>query len=74
MARLGPKPTHVFAEEGTYTGTLTATDFERPVELDEFSVNVADAPLTSACAMPAFTLQSFTGPTATFRTRPRRAA
>jgi PKD repeat protein len=62
----GPKPTHVFAEEGTYTGTLTATDSSGLSSSTTFSVNVADAPLTSACAMPSFTLQSFSGPTATF--------
>ena len=62
----GPQPFHTFAEEGTYTGTLTATDTTGLTSSATFSVNVADAPLTSACAMPAFTLQAFSGPTATF--------
>lgn len=62
----GPKPTHVFAEEGAYTGTLTATDSSGLSSSTTFSVNIADAPLTSACGMPSFTLQSFSGPTATF--------
>ena len=62
----GPKPSHTFAEEGTYSGTLTATDTSGLTSSTTFTIDVADAPLTSACAMPAFTLQAFTGPTATF--------
>jgi hypothetical protein len=63
----GPQPSHIFAEEGSYTGTLTATDASGLTSSTNFSVNVADAPLTSACAMPSFTLQAFSGPTATFK-------
>lgn len=65
-AAVGPKPFHTFAEEGSYTGTLTATDASGLTSSTNFSVSVADAPLTSACAMPAFTLQAYNGPTATF--------
>ena len=61
-----PKPFHTFAEEGTYSGTLTATDTTGLTDSTTFSIHVADAPLTSECAMPAFTLQAFTGATATF--------
>ena len=62
----GPKPFHTFAEEGTYSGTLTATDTTGLTDSTTFSIHVADAPLTSECAMPAFTLQAFAGATATF--------
>ncbi len=45
---------------------MTATDSSGLSSTTTFNVNVADAPLTSACAMSSFTLQSFSGPTATF--------
>jgi hypothetical protein len=62
----GTQPFHTFAEEGTYGGTLTATDASGLTSTTTFTVNVADAPLTSACAMPPFTTQAYGGPTATF--------
>jgi len=57
---------HQYAEEGTYTVTVTATGDGTDSATATGSAIVADAPLTSACAMPSLTTQAFSGKTATF--------
>jgi PKD repeat protein len=41
----GPAPQHTYAEEGTYTGTLTATNGAGLTASTPFTVDVSDAPL-----------------------------
>ena len=57
---------HQYAEEGTYKVTVTATGDGTDSATATGNAIVADAPLTSACAMAAFTTQIYSGPTATF--------
>jgi hypothetical protein len=59
---------HMYAEEGKYPVTVTITDVDNPsnTATANSTALVADAALTSACAMPPFTAQTYSGPTATF--------
>jgi hypothetical protein len=57
----GQNVQHTFAEEGTHTGHVVVTD---PTGLStslDFSVPVADAPLSLSCATPPVSLQAFNG-------------
>jgi hypothetical protein len=60
--------THTYAEEGTYTVKVTITDVDNTSNSATAisTANVADATLSSKCAMPPVTAQAYTGPTATF--------
>jgi len=60
--------THTYAEESTYPVTVTITDVDNSSNsaTAHSTANVGDAALSSNCAMPQFTQQSYTGPTATF--------
>jgi hypothetical protein len=60
---------HTYAEEGTYKVTVTITDKDEPSNTATVNsaANVSDAALTAAPACPAVSLQSYTGPTATFK-------
>jgi sugar lactone lactonase YvrE len=59
---------HTYTEEGSYTVTVSITDSSNPAndQSTTTTATVADAPLTSTCAASATSLQSFSGPTATF--------
>ncbi len=60
--------THTYAEEGTYTVTVTVTDTDFPANHGTVTstADVADAALTASCATPAVSLQAFSGNVATF--------
>ncbi|MHB8641360.1 MAG: Ig-like domain-containing protein [Gaiellaceae bacterium] len=57
---------HTYAEEGSYTVTTTVTDVDNPDNgaTATSTATVADAGLTSACAAPPVSGQSFAGTTA----------
>jgi hypothetical protein len=59
---------HVYAEEGSYPVTVTITDTDNAANsaTATSTATVADAALSSTCAVPAFTAQAYAGPTATF--------
>ena len=59
---------HTYAEEGTSTVTVTITDTDNPANQATVTATatVADAALTSACALPTLTTQAYSGATATF--------
>jgi hypothetical protein len=59
---------HTYAEEGTHTVTVTITDTDNAANKATVTstATVADATLTSACAMPSLTTQAYAGKTATF--------
>ncbi len=59
---------HTYAEEGSYTVTVAITDTDNAANTATVTstATVADAALTSACAMPSLTTQTFSGKTATF--------
>lgn len=59
---------HTYTEEGKYTVKVTVTDGDNPnnTATGMATATVADAALTSSCATPATSTQSFNGPTATF--------
>jgi hypothetical protein len=62
--------THTYAEEGKYYPvqvTITDIDNSSNSATATSTAIVADAALSSTCAMPAFTAQTYSGPTATFR-------
>ncbi len=65
-ATTGAKPTHVYQEEGTYTGTLTATNGAGLTDTASFTVNVGDASLTAAPANTLFSGNAFCGVVTTF--------
>ena len=58
--------THTYAEEGTYTVTVTIadTDFAANSATTRSTATVADAALTATCATAANTSTSFSGPVA----------
>ena len=60
--------THLYAEEGGYPVTVVITDIDNTSNTDTANsrANVGDAALSSRCLMPAFVLQTYTGPTAEF--------
>jgi hypothetical protein len=64
----GKTVSHVFAENNLggvpHTGQVVITDPTGLKTTLNFSVPVADAPLTVSCATPTVSLQSFTGPVA----------
>lgn len=57
---------HTYAEEGSYTTTVTITDVDTPDNgaTANGTATVADAAISSACAAPATSGSVFTGPTA----------
>lgn len=59
---------HTYAEEGSYTVTVTINDVDNAsnTATTTSTATIADAPLTSACAAPATALQAFAGATAKF--------
>ncbi|HWX44867.1 MAG TPA: hypothetical protein VNY52_06060, partial [Solirubrobacteraceae bacterium] len=59
---------HTYAEEGSFTITVTITDVDDSSNGAKTgsTANVADAALASECATPATTVQAFAGPTARF--------
>jgi hypothetical protein len=59
---------HMYAEEGSdpVTVTITDTDNASNTATANSKAVVVDAALSSTCAMPAFTAQTYSGPTATF--------
>lgn len=59
---------HVYAEEGTHTVRVVITDVDTSTNTatTTSTATVADAALTSSCAMPQFTAQAYAGLTATF--------
>jgi hypothetical protein len=59
---------HTYAEEGTYKATVTITDTDNTTNSATASMTatVADAALTSTCAAPTTSPQSFTTPMANF--------
>jgi hypothetical protein len=59
---------HTYAEEGSYTVTVAITDTDNAANTATVTstATVADAALTSACAMPSLTTQAYAGKTATF--------
>jgi hypothetical protein len=59
---------HMYAEEGSYPITVTIRDVDNPSNpvIVKSTAKVVDAALSSTCAMPAFTAQTYSGPTATF--------
>jgi hypothetical protein len=59
---------HTYAEEGGYKITVVITDADNPGNTATVvsPASVADAALKSACAMPPFSAQTYTGPTAGF--------
>jgi hypothetical protein len=62
--------THTYAEEGKYFPvqvTITDIDNSSNTATATSTALVADAALSSTCAMPPFTAQTYSGPTATFR-------
>jgi hypothetical protein len=60
------KGSHTYAEEGTYTTMATVTDAGGSIATATGSATIADAALSSTCAMSSSTAQSYLGPTATF--------
>ena len=61
----GPFPTHTYAEEGTYSATLTATNVTGLTSTSSFNVIVADAAL-SAAGRTIISTQVITGAVASF--------
>lgn len=59
---------HTYAEEGSYTATVTITDSLNSSNdlINTVPAMVADAALTAACATPSLSTLSFSGSTATF--------
>jgi len=57
---------HQYAEEPSYTVTVSVTDDGGSTTSGSGTAKVADAPLTSSCAASSTSPQSFSGPTATF--------
>jgi hypothetical protein len=59
---------HTYAEEGTFTVTVKITDVDNSTNsaTATSTAKVADAALSSTCAAPSTSTQSFAGPTATF--------
>lgn len=60
--------THTYAEEGSYTITVTITDVDNSGNSATVMSKaiVADAQLHAKCAMPPLVPQTYSGPTATF--------
>jgi hypothetical protein len=57
---------HTYLEEGTYSISVGVNDDGGSSATLSASASVADASLSSQCAMPPVTLQAYSGPTATF--------
>jgi hypothetical protein len=57
---------HTYAEEGTYTVTVTVTDDGGNTTTASATVTTQDAPLHSTCAAAPVSLQAFSGKTANF--------
>ncbi len=57
---------HVYAEEGSYTVTVSVTDDGGSTTSGTGGVTVADAPLSSVCSAASVSPQAFSGSTATF--------
>jgi hypothetical protein len=59
---------HTYAEEGSYTITVTITDVDNSsnIATATSTANVVDAALSSKCAAPLTSTQAFAGSTATF--------
>jgi len=59
---------HTYAEENSYSLTVTITDVDNPSNTAKVTstATVADAALTSKCATPPFSPQTYSGTTATF--------
>jgi len=60
--------THMYAETGTYAVTVVITDIDTPsnTATAHSTARVGDARLSSMCATPPVSTQTYTGPTATF--------
>ncbi len=61
----GPRPTHIYAEEGSYTVGLTATNVTGLSSSTSLTIVVADAPL-SAAGRTIISTQVFSGAVASF--------
>jgi hypothetical protein len=61
--------THTYAEQGTYSVTVTITDVDNPKNSATVisTARVSDARLSSMCATRPVSTQTYTGPTAIFR-------
>jgi hypothetical protein len=60
--------THMYAEQGTYAVTVVITDIDTPsnTATAHSTARVGDAKLSSMCATPPVSTQTYTGPTAIF--------
>ena len=60
--------THMYAEQGTYSVTVTITDADNPKNnaTAHSTAKVSDAKLSSTCATMPVSTQTYTGPTAIF--------